>query len=91
MISSTIPSAKYSCFGSPLRFWNGKTAVDGLGGVRGGFRSLAQPIFGPNSDQTRIFGRATRGSGARGRHARDRVFADAQAASDRGIGEVLGI
>ena len=37
MISSTIPSAKYSCSGSPLRFWNGKTAIDGLsGGVKEG-------------------------------------------------------
>jgi hypothetical protein len=29
MISSTIPSAKYSCSGSPLMFWNGSTAMDG--------------------------------------------------------------
>ena len=35
MISSTMPSAKYSCSGSPLRFWNGNTAIDGLSG-RGG-------------------------------------------------------
>src|SRR5262249_48373947 len=35
MISSTIPSAKYSCSGSPLIFWNGSTAIDGLSG-RGG-------------------------------------------------------
>src|SRR5215831_701831 len=27
MISSTIPSAKYSCSGSPLIFWNGNTAI----------------------------------------------------------------
>ena len=32
MISSTMPSAKYSCSGSPLMFWNGKTAIDGLSG-----------------------------------------------------------
>ena len=32
MISSTIPSAKYSCSGSPLMFWNGSTAIDGLSG-----------------------------------------------------------
>src|SRR6516165_8556001 len=32
MISSTIPSAKYSCSGSPLIFWNGSTAIDGLSG-----------------------------------------------------------
>ena len=30
MISSTMPSAKYSCSGSPLIFWNGRTAIDGL-------------------------------------------------------------
>ena len=32
MISSTIPSAKYSCSGSPLMFVNGRTATDGLSG-----------------------------------------------------------
>ena len=32
MISSTMPSTKYSCSGSPLMFWNGKTAIDGLSG-----------------------------------------------------------
>ena len=31
-MSSTMPSAKYSCSGSPLKFWNGKTAIDGLSG-----------------------------------------------------------
>ena len=30
MISSTIPSAKYSCSGSPLRLAKGRTAIDGL-------------------------------------------------------------
>jgi len=29
MMSSTIPSAKYSFFGSPPRFQNGSTAIDG--------------------------------------------------------------
>src|SRR5215475_10501838 len=32
MISSTMPSAKYSCSGSPLMFWNGSTAMEGLSG-----------------------------------------------------------
>jgi hypothetical protein len=32
VISSTIPSAKYSCSGSPLMFWNGRTTSDGLSG-----------------------------------------------------------
>src|SRR5215813_304671 len=32
MMSSTTPSAKYSCSGSPLRLWNGKTVMEGLSG-----------------------------------------------------------
>jgi hypothetical protein len=32
MISSTTPSAKYSCSGSPLMFWNANTAIEGLSG-----------------------------------------------------------
>src|ERR1700686_138497 len=36
MISSTMPSAKYSCSGAPLIFWNGSTAVDGLSGSASG-------------------------------------------------------
>ena len=32
MMSSVIPSAKYSCSGSPLIFWKGRTAIDGLSG-----------------------------------------------------------
>src|SRR6478752_3630069 len=35
MMSSTIPSAKYSCSGSPLIFVNGSTASDGWHGERG--------------------------------------------------------
>ena len=35
MMSSTTPSAKYSCSGSPLMFWNGSTAIDGLSGSGG--------------------------------------------------------
>jgi hypothetical protein len=31
-MSSTTPSAKYSCSGSPLRFRNGSTAIEGLSG-----------------------------------------------------------
>src|SRR5262245_49273621 len=30
MMSSTMPSAKYSCSGSPLMFWNGSTATDDI-------------------------------------------------------------
>src|SRR6516164_1574088 len=32
MISSTMPSAKYSCSGSPLILAKGSTAIDGLSG-----------------------------------------------------------
>src|SRR5216683_1332359 len=32
MISSTMPSAKYSCSGSPLMLAKGSTAIDGLSG-----------------------------------------------------------
>src|SRR4029079_15201284 len=32
MITSTIPSAKYSCSGSPLMFSNGSTAIAGFVG-----------------------------------------------------------
>jgi hypothetical protein len=32
MMSSTRPSTKYSCSGSPLIFWKGKTAMEGLSG-----------------------------------------------------------
>ena len=37
MMSSTIPSAKYSCSGSPLIFVNGRTAMEGLSGSGSGF------------------------------------------------------
>src|SRR6266852_1562197 len=36
MISSTMPSAKYSCSGSPLILANGSTAIDGLSGSGSG-------------------------------------------------------
>src|SRR6185295_18821319 len=32
MMSSTMPSLKYSCSGSSLIFWNGSTAIEGLSG-----------------------------------------------------------
>src|SRR5208337_446751 len=32
MMSSTMPSAKYSCSGSPLIFWKASTAIEGLSG-----------------------------------------------------------
>src|SRR5207244_12945777 len=36
MISSTMPSAKYSCSGSPLILTKGNTAIDGLSGSGSG-------------------------------------------------------
>src|SRR5262249_61085033 len=45
MISSTIPSAKYSCSGSPDIFWNGRTAIEGLSG-RGRLAVAASNDFG---------------------------------------------
>src|SRR4029079_6327730 len=36
MMSSTMPSAKYSCSVSPDMFWNGSTAIDGLSGKASG-------------------------------------------------------
>src|SRR5216683_5123519 len=48
MISSTMPSAKYSCSGSPLIFWNGRTAIDGLSGS-GSTGGLAAPTCAPGA------------------------------------------
>jgi hypothetical protein len=36
MMSSTIPSVKYSCSESPLMFWKGSTAIEGLSGNASG-------------------------------------------------------
>jgi hypothetical protein len=47
MISSTIPSAKYSCSGSPPMLVKGKTAMDGLSG---GVRSESVPPRGAAAD-----------------------------------------
>ena len=41
------PSTKYSCSGSPLRFWNGRTAIEGLSG--GAVRSEAGPAASDSS------------------------------------------
>ena len=34
-MSSTRPSTKYSCSGSPLMFWNGSAAMDGFSRTAG--------------------------------------------------------
>jgi hypothetical protein len=45
--SSVIPSAKYSCSGSPLMFRNAKTAIEGLSGGAGtGVLSGAAGLLG---------------------------------------------
>ena len=49
VISSTMPSAKYSCSGSPDMFWNGSTASDGLSGSGSGDR-LAEAAGGAAYD-----------------------------------------
>src|SRR5258708_25119673 len=36
MISSLLPSEDHSCSGSPLMFWKGSTAIDGLSGKASG-------------------------------------------------------
>src|SRR5207302_10042912 len=60
MISSTMPSAKYSCSGSPDMFWNGSTASDGLSGSASGAGST--------------IGRTGSVSAAGGRDARVPIF-----------------
>src|SRR6516164_5025232 len=43
MMSSTMPSAKYSCSGSELRLEKGRTAIEGLSGSgRAGFGSCSK-------------------------------------------------
>jgi hypothetical protein len=52
MISSTIPSAKYSCSGSPLRLSKGRTAIEGLLG-RGGEAPITGAPVGYSAPLTR--------------------------------------
>src|SRR5215475_2188653 len=48
MMSSTRPSTKYSCSGSPLMFWKGKTAMDGLSGKGSGVaENCGAPVAAP--------------------------------------------
>ncbi len=49
MISSTMPSAKYSCSGSPLILANGSTAIDGLSGSGSAGATAARRPSGPRS------------------------------------------
>ena len=46
VMSSTMPSAKYSCSASPLMFWKGSTAIEGLSGRLGAGRAGALPSVG---------------------------------------------
>ena len=71
MISSTIPSAKYSCSGSPLRLAKGKTAIEGLSrrAAAGLVRSAATGRVSTGADQPvhdRHFGRRSRRRGQPG-------------------------
>src|SRR5271163_1293848 len=66
MISSVVPSLKYSFWGSPLRFWNGRTATEGLaasadaaGTARARYqRNPAYPLAASTAATTRIARRA---------------------------------
>jgi hypothetical protein len=54
MMSSATPSAKNSCSGSPLMFWNGSTAIDGLSGRESAVaRGCGPPPAAPPSSITR--------------------------------------
>jgi hypothetical protein len=55
MISSTMPSVKYSCSGSPLRLWNGNTASDGLSGKAS---SVSVDASGTGSERAVIWRRS---------------------------------
>src|SRR5215471_5269394 len=50
MISSTIPSAKYSCSGSPLRFWKDRTAMEGAHATPANGRSRGSIAGWPHLD-----------------------------------------
>src|SRR5437667_97483 len=53
VISSIMPSAKYSCSGSPDMFWNGSTARDGQSG--GDIHSIAVDVVVlPDDDVAQI-------------------------------------
>src|SRR5205085_11674330 len=61
-ISSTIPSAKYSCSGSPLRFSNGSTAIDGLSGgdsFGGSCDSVRSGLTADRADAPALDGRSS--------------------------------
>src|SRR5258708_12513482 len=78
MISSTMPSTKYSCSGSPLMFWNGSTAIDGLSGKGNAAGSVAPTLPSPAGGGGVVRGRAPSarrppggGGGGGGRFAPD--------------------
>ena len=53
MMSSEMPSEKYSCSGSELMLSNGSTAIDGLSSIAGGAASVDPAVAGA-SDSLRI-------------------------------------
>jgi hypothetical protein len=60
IISSTIPSAKYSRSGSPLMFWNGMTASDGSSGSGGTAPGKRVAALACASAATRVTGAVKR-------------------------------
>src|SRR4029077_3335044 len=48
MMSSAIPSAKYSCSASPLIFWKARTAIEGLSG------SASATVFSDTAGSLRV-------------------------------------
>ena len=50
IMSSAIPSAKYSCSGSLLMFANGNTAIDGFSGNGNGASDTAGTSLADGSD-----------------------------------------
>ena len=44
MSVSLMPSARYSCEGSPERFWNGRTATERIGAAHGSTRLRAGAV-----------------------------------------------
>jgi len=49
MMSSTTPSAKYSCSASPLMFWNGRTAIEGFSGRASAVGPAAAALYSRES------------------------------------------
>src|SRR5437879_1011497 len=91
MISSTMPSAKYSCSGSPDMLWNGNTASDGLSGRASAGGSPAPPRYAavvPRHAALPVGGAAQRVHGAGEFHQHPVAGRLDQPAAMRGNGRV---